>query len=144
VRKLKSGRRRAIPLPKSVSMARVRQRDTAPEMALRRAMWAAGLRYRLHDKRLPGTPDIVFGRARLAVFVHGCFWHSHGCSRSERLPKSNADFWRTKLARNVDRDNEAQGQLRALGWRTAVVWECEAIDQAVAAIRDLLCSTAND
>lgn len=119
-------------------MARVRQRDTAPEVSLRRALWAAGLRYRLHDKRLPGTPDIVFARARLAVFVHGCFWHCHGCERSQRLPKANADFWRTKLARNVERDAEVQRRLRDLGWRTVVVWECEPITPAVTSIREAL------
>lgn len=141
VRKRKSAHRRVAPLSKSASMARVRQRDTAPEITLRRALWAAGMRYRLHDKRLPGTPDIVFGRGRLVVFVHGCFWHCHGCPRSQRLPKANAEFWRVKLARNVERDAEAQSQLSDLGWRTAVVWQCEPIAPAVASIHEILSSS---
>ncbi|MGX7894425.1 very short patch repair endonuclease [Tsuneonella sp. HG222] len=112
------------PLTRSETMARVRSKDTSPELALRRALHAAGLRYRLHA-RLPGSPDIVFGKARLAVFVHGCFWHSHdGCKRA-RIPSTRQDYWIPKLKRNVERDQASIEALIGLGWRVIVAWECE-------------------
>jgi DNA mismatch endonuclease (patch repair protein) len=119
-------------------MARVRQKNTAPELILRRALWASGLRYRLHASSLPGRPDIVFAKHRLAIFVHGCFWHSHGCARSIKRPKANADYWARKLNRNIERDRQAQASLSALGWRSFVVWECEDVGAAVVAIRHLI------
>ena len=106
-------------------MARVRSTNTAPELAVRRALHAAGLRFRLHASALPGRPDIVLAGRRAVVFVHGCYWHSHpGCSRA-RIPSSRQDYWIPKLARNVARDGAAQAALRDLGWRVHVVWECE-------------------
>lgn len=110
-------------------MARVKGRDTAPERAVRRMLWAAGLRYRLNRKDLPGSPDIVLPGRRSAVFVHGCFWHGHDCARGARAPKANADYWRGKIARNVARDARVQAELQAHGWRSVVVWECELKDQ---------------
>lgn len=119
----------SLPLTTSERMARVGQRDTAPELRLRRALWASGLRYRLHDRRLPGTPDVVFVPPKVAVFVHGCFWHQHGCRRS-KLPTSNACFWSAKLARNVQRDEAATAALARAGWLPIIVWECEDVQLA--------------
>lgn len=111
-------------------MSRIKARDTRPELAVRRALWAAGLRYRLHDKRLPGKPDIVFASRRVAVFVHGCFWHGHkGCPR-HRIPKSRVEWWTAKIRRNVARDLEVQEALEKEGWRVLLIWECETEDAA--------------
>lgn len=114
------------PLTRSENMARIRGKDTQPEMKVRRACWAAGLRYRLHDKRLPGHPDLVFPGRRTVVFVHGCFWHCHeGCSNF-RIPKTRTEWWAAKLARNKARDADVRAQLKAMGWDVVVIWECEA------------------
>jgi len=104
-------------------MARIRGRDTKPEMVLRRALHARGFRYRLHAKELPGRPDLVFPRYKAAVFIHGCFWHGHNCELF-RLPGTRTDFWRDKIAGNETRDSKALAALAASGWRTLVVWEC--------------------
>lgn len=105
-------------------MAAVRSRDTAPEVAVRKALHAAGYRFRLHGRDLPGSPDVVLPRHRLAVFVHGCFWHGHGCSRAKR-PATNARYWDAKRQRNCARDAMAQKCLRRAGWRVAIVWTCQ-------------------
>lgn len=111
-------------------MSRVRGKDTAPEMLVRRLVFALGYRYRLHDARLPGKPDLVFAGRRKVIFVHGCFWHRHdGCALA-RLPKSRIVFWTRKLAGNKERDIRNQAALRKLGWRVLVVWECSLGDQA--------------
>ena len=112
------------PARRSWIMGRVKSQDTAPELYVRRALHAAGLRFRLHDKRLPGAPDLVLRKHRTVVFVHGCQWHWHGCKRS-RMPSSNVDYWRRKINRNVERDAANAVALDALGWRVEVVWECE-------------------
>lgn len=110
-------------------MSRVRSVDTKPEMLVRRALWRAGLRYRLHDRKLPGRPDIVFRSKRIAIFVHGCFWHGHeGCPR-HRIPKTRSDWWAAKIARNKERDRAALGAFAAIGWRVIVLWECELSEQ---------------
>jgi DNA mismatch endonuclease (patch repair protein) len=107
-------------------MSGIRGRDTQPELAVRRILHACGLRYRLHVRRLPGRPDIVLPRYRAVVFVHGCFWHQHaGCPYAYR-PKSNREFWESKLDGNVARDELQQRILGELGWRVFVVWECGA------------------
>lgn len=106
-------------------MARVRARDTKPEMRVRRAFHAAGLRYRLHIRALPGTPDLVFASRRAVVFVHGCFWHRHPGCKNARLPKSRLDFWAPKLTSNAERDRRQQRMLRRLGWHVIVIWECQ-------------------
>ena len=113
------------PERRSEIMARVRGRDTRPEMAIRRLLHSLGYRYRLHDKRLPGRPDLVFALRRKVIFVHGCFWHRHPACDLARTPKSRVEFWRTKLDGNRQRDLANQGTLRSLGWRFFVVWECE-------------------
>lgn len=106
-------------------MSRIRGRDTKPEMLVRRTAHALGLRFRLHRKDLPGSPDIVFPSRKTALFVHGCFWHRHGGCRLTYMPKSNQSFWSAKFARNVERDEEAMDQLRRAGWKPVVIWECE-------------------
>ena len=112
------------PEERSRIMRQVRSRDTKPELRVRRALHKAGLRFRLHDKRLPGHPDLALRKHQTVVFVHGCLWHWHGCSRS-RMPASNEDYWRRKIARNVERDAEHAAALQRLGWRVEIVWECE-------------------
>lgn len=115
-------------------MSRVKGRDTRPEKRLRRALHAAGLRYRLQARELPGRPDIVFRRAKLAIFVHGCFWHRHAGCEHARMPKSRLDFWRMKLEGNVERDARQVGELEAAGYTVLTLWECESRDdEAVAA-----------
>lgn len=109
---------------RSLLMSRIRGKNTSPEMTVRRLLWSAGFRYRLHAKGLPGKPDIVFARRRAAIFVHGCFWHRHeGCTLF-RLPKTRSSFWDDKLQRNRERDASAIAALVAGGWRVAVAWEC--------------------
>ena len=88
-------------------------------------MWSLGARYRLNRGDLPGKPDIVLARRRLAIFVHGCFWHGHDCARGARLPKANRAYWQAKMAANRGRDEAACSALAALGWRVEIVWECE-------------------
>mgnify|MGYP000862603405 CR=1 FL=1 len=105
-------------------MASVRQRDTGPEMRLRRALHRLGLRYRLHDRRLPGSPDLVFPRFKAVVFVHGCFWHVHKGCKFATEPASRKDFWREKFEANKKRDRRNYDSLLASGWRVLVVWEC--------------------
>jgi DNA mismatch endonuclease (patch repair protein) len=113
-------------------MSLVRGKDTKPELRVRRFLHAAGLRYRLHDARLPGRPDLVFRSRRVVVFVHGCFWHRHPdpACKLARLPKSRLDFWRPKLEGNADRDRRKIAALEADGWRVIVVWECQTRDEA--------------
>lgn len=105
-------------------MRAVGSKNTGIELRLRRALHALGYRYRLHVKRLPGSPDLVFPSRRKIVFVHGCFWHGHGC-RLGRLPKSNVDFWSQKVVRNQARDASAIHLLEQSGWSVLVVWQCE-------------------
>src|SRR3989338_9382327 len=111
-------------------MARVKSKDTSPEKAVRRILTRLGARYRLHRKDLPGNPDIVMPGRKLAVFVHGCFWHGHDCARGSRVPKANRDYWLAKVGRNKARDEKAQEALRADGWTVETIWECELKDEA--------------
>ena len=111
-------------------MSRIRSRDTRPEMSVRSGLHRRGLRFRLRDKRLPGSPDLVLKRLATVVFVHGCFWHSHRKCRQGKLPKSNKPYWSRKLARNVQRDQETTRRLRKLGWRVIVVWECRLLPKS--------------
>ncbi len=110
----------------SGQMRRVRRFDTAPELLVRKQLWRRGLRYYLHSKDLPGTPDIVFSKAKVAVFVHGCFWHRHQECKLASTPKTNRDFWLLKFCQNVKRDVNNVTELREAGWEVAVVWQCEA------------------
>lgn len=123
-------------------MSQVRSKNTSPEMRVRRLAHASGLRYRLHRRDLPGKPDLVFPRHRVALFVHGCFWHRHpGCAKAS-MPKSRSDFWREKFERNVERDRQAEQELEALGWRVLVIWECGT--KSDREIRALLWQVAHD
>ncbi|AOO80312.1 very short patch repair endonuclease [Bosea vaviloviae] len=109
---------------RSRMMAGIRGKDTKPESLLRSSLHRAGFRYRLHVAGLPGRPDIVLVSRRVAIFVHGCFWHRHKGCHWCTTPASNVEFWQNKFARNVERDKEAMQALADLGWRTAIVWEC--------------------
>lgn len=105
-------------------MARVGSRNTGPEMILRRALHARGLRYKLHDSALPGRPDLVFPRFRAVCFVHGCFWHRHEDCPRATTPATNREYWERKFAANVRRDREQRAALLRAGWRVGVIWEC--------------------
>lgn len=105
-------------------MSRVPNRNTSPELTVRSRLFQRGFRFRLHVKRLPGAPDVVLTRFRMAVFVHGCFWHGHACRRGQR-PASNTEFWAAKLDRNITRDRESVRLLAEQGWRTHVIWTCQ-------------------
>jgi DNA mismatch endonuclease (patch repair protein) len=125
---------------RSAIMARVRSRDTGPELIVRRALHALGFRFRLHRRDLPGRPDIVLPRFKMAIFVHGCFWHCHpGCAKAGE-PKSRTGYWREKLAGNVERDARVQRELCESGWRVKTVWQCETKDgvQLLARLKELL------
>lgn len=115
---------------RSEIMSRVRAKDTKPEMVVRRMVHAAGYRYRLHVRDLPGKPDLVFPARRKVVFVNGCFWHRHMNCAFARLPKSRTGFWTEKLERNRERDERNIEALRELGWDVLTVWECEVRDPA--------------
>lgn len=112
---------------RSAQMALVKQRDTKPELRVRKTLHAAGFRYRLQAKDLPGRPDIIFRARKIAIFVHGCFWHQHpdpNC-RLARMPKSREEFWKPKLTGNRERDVKNRGLLEAAGWTVLEIWECE-------------------
>ena len=121
-------------------MSRIRGKDTKPEMILRRGLHGRGLRYRLHGSGIPGKPDMVFPRYRAVVFVHGCFWHGHGCSLF-RWPKTRAAFWRTKINGNMERDRSALNALNADKWRALVVWECSLRGRHKRTLQDVLSRT---
>lgn len=113
------------PEERSRIMAAVKSNDTKPEMLVRRYLHGCGFRYGLHNKKLPGTPDIVLRRYKTVIFVHGCFWHGHKNCLYYKPPKSNIDFWQSKVERNHARDERVQAELRAKGWRVLIIWECE-------------------
>jgi DNA mismatch endonuclease (patch repair protein) len=119
------------PEKRSAVMRRVKGRDTTPELKVRRVLTALGARYRLNRKDLPGSPDIVMPGRRLAIFVHGCFWHGHDCARGSRVPKTNRDYWVAKVGRNKARDIAALEALAVKGWRVETLWECDLKDEAV-------------
>ena len=104
-------------------MAGIKGADTKPEMLLRRGLHAMGFRFRLHDRKLPGRPDIVFPRYKAVLFAHGCFWHGHDCHLF-KWPSTRMDFWRTKISRNREVDERTSLALAAAGWRQGIVWEC--------------------
>jgi DNA mismatch endonuclease (patch repair protein) len=110
---------------RSAIMRAVKSRDTKPEKIIRKLAWSIRPGYRLHRKGLPGKPDLVYGRGRKAIFVHGCFWHGHDCARGARVPKENRSYWVAKVARNVKRDRNAINALKEAGWQSLVIWECE-------------------
>ena len=125
------------PEQRRLVMSRIRGKDTRPELLMRRGLHRRGLRYRLHGADMPGKPDIVFPKYRTVIFVHGCFWHGHGCSLF-RWPKTRAAFWKAKINRNMDRDRAVLVALKADRWRTLVVWECALRGRHSRSISDVL------
>ena len=109
---------------RSKNMKAIRSRNTKPELSIRRALHAAGYRYRLHVASLPGKPDLVFPKFRKIIFVHGCFFHMHDCRYGRVVPQTNKEVWKAKRERNVDRDSKVMVELKELGWQTSVIWEC--------------------
>ena len=126
------------PPTRSAVMRRVKGRDTGPERTVRQVLTRLGARYRLHRADLPGRPDIVLPGRRLAVFVHGCFWHGHDCARGSRVPQARRDYWAAKIAGNRARDARNADALAALGWRVETVWECELKARALPALEGRL------
>lgn len=116
------------PEKRSKVMARVKDKNTKPEMKVRRLAHGLGYRFRLHRKDLPGSPDLVFAGRGKVIFVHGCFWHGHDCARGSRQSKQNAEYWTAKIARNVQRDARNQAALEKQGWAVMTLWECELKD----------------
>lgn len=123
------------PEQRSENMRRIRPKDTGPEMVVRRMAHSLGLRYRLHRKDLPGKPDLVFPCHKAVVFVHGCFWHRHAGCHNCTNPGTRPEFWAAKFAANVERDARCERQLRELGWRVEIIWECETRDRQALAVR---------
>lgn len=125
-------------------MQSVGSKDTGPELTVRRLLYKLGYRYRLYRKDLPGKPDIVFSGRKKAIFVHGCFWHSHDCKKG-KPPKSRLDYWLPKLDANIRRDKEKIEQLEALGWKVLVIWQCEIgeIEKLATKLRDFLEDSKN-
>lgn len=119
-------------------MSRIRSKNTAPELQVRRALWNAGFRYRLHSVALKGKPDIILKKWNAAIFVHGCFWHHHAKCHLARLPATRPDFWSQKLLRNRERDQEAVQSLLVGRWRVAVVWECALREDVERCARELI------
>lgn len=122
------------------NMAAIHSSSTKPELKLRRALWSLGFRYRVNEKLLPGKPDIVLPRYRTVVFIHGCFWHGHKGCKYYTVPKTNTEFWATKITRNQQRDQEVWRQLEAKGWYVVIVWECQlkkaVFDETIARVED--------
>jgi DNA mismatch endonuclease (patch repair protein) len=121
------------PADRSRMMAGIRGKNTKPELIVRQMLFALGYRFRLHRRDLPGAPDIVMPGRKVAVFVHGCFWHMHEGCRFAKMPATRAEFWKAKLEANVARDRRAVEKLQALGWRVLCVWECSTRDAEAAA-----------
>ena len=113
------------PDQRSYNMSCIKNKNTKPEKIVRNFLFSKGLRYRKNDRRYPGHPDVVLPKYKTVVFVHGCFWHLHENCRYARLPKSNIDYWSKKLTKNKERDAREQAELRNMGWKVIVVWECE-------------------
>ena len=127
------------PETRSRIMRAVKGHDTTPELIVRRLLYGKGYRYRLHCKDLPGKPDLVFRGRRKVIFVHGCFWHGHGCARGNRVPKSNTNYWTAKISRNGVRDAVTKERLRELGWKVSIVWECELAKDTGMVMKRLFC-----
>lgn len=127
-------------------MSQVGQKNTGPELRVRKAAHSMGYRFRLHRKELPGTPDLIFPSRKLALFVHGCYWHRHPACRKASLPKSRKDYWTAKFASNVARDERVKVELEARGWDVEIIWECQTkdVDQLRARLHAILSSDSRD
>lgn len=121
------------PADRSRMMAGIQGKNTKPELIVRRMLFASGYRFRLHRRDLPGAPDIVMLGRKVAIFVHGCFWHMHHGCRFAKMPATRPEFWKAKLEANVERDRRAVEKLQSLGWRVLCVWECSTRDVQAAA-----------
>lgn len=124
-------------------MRKIRSKDTAPELTVRKIVYGLGVRYRLHRKELPGHPDLVFAGRKKVIFVHGCFWHQHEACSGGRLPRSRNEYWDEKLRRNVERDRKNKTRLKEMGWDALTIWQCElagsdAIAKCTEALRGFL------
>ena len=120
---------------RSYNMSRIRGKNTKPEILVRKGLYARGFRFRLHNKKLPGSPDIVLPKYGVAIMVNGCFWHGHKGCRYATRPKTNIEFWETKIARNRHRDEVTNAHLEALGWHVITVWECELRGESIVTSR---------
>ena len=112
---------------RSAQMAKIKSTNTKPEVAVRKIIHGMGYRFRINYKKMPGSPDLVMPKYKLAIFVHGCFWHRHKGCRKTRMPKTNVEFWREKFESNIKRDRLVQNQIRKLGWGVLIIWECEIV-----------------
>ena len=128
------------PATRSRMMSGIRGKNTQPELRLRRFLHAEGFRFRLHDKRLPGKPDIVLPKWKVAIQVQGCFWHRHEGCRFATIPATRPEFWAEKFAENVARDRRNLERLQAAGWRTAIIWECWLRGKDISSLVDTLCA----
>jgi DNA mismatch endonuclease (patch repair protein) len=134
-----------LPLDKrSWNMSRIRSQHTKPELIIRSLLHRAGFRFRITDKKLPGSPDIILPKYKTAVFVHGCFWHRHENCAKARMPGSNQEYWRQKFVRNLERDAAAIKKLELLHWRVAVLWECEILRDPLAVFEALIRELAEE
>lgn len=122
---------------RSALMSRIRSKNTKPELSVRKGLFARGLRYRVHDSRLPGKPDLVFPRYRAIIQVHGCFWHGHEQCKLYKPPSSNIGYWGAKIARNKDNDRRSSMLLGEMGWRVRIVWECSIRGQSASMLEAL-------
>jgi DNA mismatch endonuclease (patch repair protein) len=126
---------------RSANMSKIRSKDTLPEIRIRKALWRMGYRYRLHYKLLPGKPDIVMTKQKIVIFIHGCFWHRHeNCIEASR-PKTNSEYWETKINKNIERDKKYQEEIKQLGYKVFIIWECEVkkdIDENIQLVKNLL------
>ena len=120
---------------RSHCMSRIRGKNTKPEILVRKGLHARGFRFRLHNKKLPGSPDVVLPKYGVAIMVNGCFWHGHKGCRYATKPKTNVEFWETKIARNRHRDEVTEAHLQALGWNVVTIWECELKGKSIATSR---------
>ncbi len=125
---------------RSEVMSKIRSKDTKPEMRIRKGLHALGFRYRLHDKKLPGRPDIVLPRFKTVIQVRGCFWHSHNCIDGH-IPKTRKEYWEPKLKANTERDQKNDQRLKDMGWRVFVVWECQCM--SAKRLNEQLCNISN-
>ena len=126
---------------RSLNMGKIKSKNTLPELLIRKALWRLGYRYRLHYKKLPGKPDIVIVKDKIAIFVHGCFWHRHrNCIEASR-PKTNSEYWETKINKNIERDSKHKKEIIKLGWKVIIIWECNVkkdIEKNIIMLRKLL------
>jgi len=128
---------------RSKVMSNIRSKNTSPEIRVRKMLFAQGYRYRLHVKKLPGKPDIVLPKYKVAIFVHGCFWHLHSGCRDGTIPKTRTEYWREKLLGNKERDKKHRAKLRKLGWRVIRLWECE-VEKKPDAVMEKLTTFLNE